>query len=202
MPATPKAQEEEHEHEPQPSSTKPRAPGTFLELQRKEQVARRENKEQQELGKRGGNELQEETTAETELEARKEKEAVEKKDASSDTTEAEEDARILSLLEPAYPRRQGDGRGRKPKPKKFQDNFVSESEGDEDDPPHSPVAVKKKTPVKARKKRDLFDEVTMSESEEVDDPKALGYLGTGSLETSPPQLMWGEVMVLVEEEEN
>ena len=89
MPATPKAQEEEHEHEPQPSSIKPGAPGTFLELQRKEQVARRENKEQQELGKRGGNELQEETTAETELEARKEKEAVEKKDASSDTTEAE-----------------------------------------------------------------------------------------------------------------
>ena len=35
--------------------------------------------------------------------------------------------------------------------------------------------------VKARKKCDVFDEVIMSESEEVDDPKALGYLGTGRL---------------------
>ena len=58
---------------------------------------------------------------------------------------------------------------------------MSESEGDEDDPPHPPVAVKKKTPVKARKKCDVVDEVIMSESEEVDDPKALGYLGNGRL---------------------
>ena len=77
-----------------------------------------------------------------------------------------------SLKEPAYTRSQGGGRGRKPKPKKFPDNFLSESEGDSDDPPYSPVAVKKKTYVKARKKRDMFDEVIMSESEEEDDPKA------------------------------
>jgi hypothetical protein len=73
--------------------------------------------------------------------------------------------------EPDYSRRRG-GRGRKPKPKKFLDNFLSDSEGDIDEPPYPPVAVKKKPLMEARKKRDLFDEVIVSESEEVDNPTA------------------------------
>ena len=70
------------------------------------------------------------------------------------------------------PAKRGDrGRGRKPKPKKFLDNFLSDSEGDEDDPPYPAVAVEKKPPMKAWKKCDLFDKVIVSKSEEVDDPK-------------------------------
>ena len=165
MAATPKAQEEEQEvEEPKPSSM-PRAQSTFL---RELEAARREDKEQQELAKRAGKELQ--YGSDTDQEAGKEEEAVEKKAASSDSLEAEESAGILLLLEPAYPRRRG-GRGRKPKPKKFLDNFLSDSEGDEDDPPYPLVAVKKKPPMKDRKKRDRFDEVIVSESEEVDDSK-------------------------------
>jgi hypothetical protein len=71
--------------------------------------------------------------------------------------------------EPDYSRKRR-GRGRKPKPKKFLNNFLSDSEGDEDEPPNPPGAVKKKPLVEARKKRDLFDEVIVSKSEEADNP--------------------------------
>ena len=133
-----------------------------------QELASREDREQQDLAERAGKELQD--GSDTDQEVRKEEEALEKKDASGYILEADESARILSLLEPA--RRKG-GKDRKPKPKKFFDNFLSESEGDEDDPPYLPVAVRKKTPVKARKKRDMFNKVIVCESEEVvDDPKA------------------------------
>ena len=133
-----------------------------------QELASREDREQQDLAERAGKELQD--GSDTDQEVRKEEEALEKKDASGYILEADESARILSLLEPA--RRKG-GKDRKPKPKKFFDNFLSESEGDKDDPPYLPVAVRKKTPVKARKKRDMFNKVIVCESEEVvDDPKA------------------------------
>ena len=159
-PATPKAQEVEHLYQ-----------GLALKLQRKEQqeAARRGDMDQQELAKRPGMELNFETTAYTNLQARNEMGAVEKKAASSNTLETEESARIMSLLKPAM--RRG-SRGRKPKPKKILVNFLSDTEGDEDDSPYPPVAVKKKTLVKAKKKCDMFDEVIISESEEVDDPTA------------------------------
>ena len=96
------------------------------------------------------------------------KKDVEKTDTSSDTMKPKESARIMSLLEPAHPRRQGGGRGRKPTPKKVLFNFLSGSDEDSDDPPYHPVVGKKNTPVKARKKRDMFDEVIISESEDVD----------------------------------
>ena len=59
--------------------------------------------------------------------------------------------------------------GRKRKPQKFLDSVIYSSE-DEDDPPYSPVVVKKKTPGKAKKKSKIVDS-TKKALKHQDNPK-------------------------------